>query len=255
MTSAERMFTSRRISVAPGVRAAVERRCGAACESCGLAWPWALDLFRVSEDGRNTAANLIALCPRCSEDRAGPCTPLVAHHGLRERMRFANNRRAAVHPLTPARRRTLIASRGGCCEICGISGSLRTLEVHHILAVLQGGHDGEDNLQVLCFACHRQVQPCLTGCGAWAKKPRQLCRHCLTRKRLEDLMPEATWEEIKARYPTFVAEWKPGYEPNALPRPNHDRQASDVPWRAVVDHVDRVDGTGLGPAGFSGTHI
>ena len=226
MTSAGRMFTSRRIAVAAGVRATVERRCGAACESCGFAWPWVLDLFRVREDGANTAANLIALCPRCSDGRVGPCTPLVAQRGLRDRMRIANNRRAAVEPLTPARRRALIASRGGGCEVCGVSGSVRSLEVHHLVAVLQGGHDGEDNLQVLCFACHREVQPCLTGCGAWAKKPRQLCRHCLTRKRLEDLMPEAPWEEIKARYPSFVAQWKPGYEPNALPRPNHDRQAS-----------------------------
>jgi len=217
LASAERLFTSRRVALAPGVRATVERRCGGACESCGFAWPWSLELFRVREDGPNTAANLLALCPRCSGERLDPSTPLVARRGVRERMRIANNRRAAVQSLTPARRRALIASRGGCCEICGISGGVRTLEVHHKLALLQGGHDGEDNLQVLCFACHRQVQPCITGCGGWARKPRQLCRHCLTRKLLEDLTPEATWEEIKARYPSLVAQWKPGYEPSAVP--------------------------------------
>jgi hypothetical protein len=30
---------------------------------------------------------------------------------------------------------------------------------------------------------------------------------------LEQLMPDATWEEIKGRFPGFVQQWKPGYEP------------------------------------------
>jgi len=29
-------------------------------------------------------------------------------------------------------------------------------------------------------------------------------------------MPDATWDDIKARYPSFVAQWRPGYEPLAL---------------------------------------
>ena len=29
-------------------------------------------------------------------------------------------------------------------------------------------------------------------------------------------MPDATWEEIKARYPGFVQQWKPDYEPLPL---------------------------------------
>jgi len=85
--------------------------------------------------------------------------------------------------------------------------------VHHKLAVLQGGDDGEENLMVLCFACHHHVQPCATGCGGWAKKPRTVCRNCVTRRSLEELFPDSTWEEIKARNPGFVASWKPGYEP------------------------------------------
>jgi hypothetical protein len=36
------------------------------------------------------------------------------------------------------------------------------------------------------------------------------------RSMLEQLMPEATWDEIKARFPGFVAHWKPGYEPLRL---------------------------------------
>jgi hypothetical protein len=66
---------------------------------------------------------------------------------------------------------------------------------------------------VLCFACHHDLRPCSSGCGRWAK--RALCRHCETRRRLEDLYPIATWEEIKARYPALVRTWRPGYEPRS----------------------------------------
>jgi hypothetical protein len=88
--------------------------------------------------------------------------------------------------------------------------------VHHKLAVLLGGHDGEDNLQVLCFACHRHLQPCSTGCGALANERRGVCQNCLVRNRLEALIPGATWDQIKARFPTFVRQWKPGYEPRSI---------------------------------------
>lgn len=114
--------------------------------------------------------------------------PLVGERPLRERMRDANNRRTGAVKLTPARRRKLIQSRGGCCEICGVPGSERQLEVHHRIAVLRGGDDSERNLLVLCFACHHHVQPCAAGCGRWAKKPARLCRQCRTREDLETWM-------------------------------------------------------------------
>src|SRR5262249_16389924 len=132
----------RRVAIAPGLRATVERRCGAACESCGFAWPWSLDLFRVREDGPNNAANLIALCPRCSGDRLDPSTPLVARRGLRERMRSANNMRAAVQPLTPARRRALIASRGGWLGGRGEPGGPGALGGRHKVSLRRGGPAG-----------------------------------------------------------------------------------------------------------------
>lgn len=207
------MFESRRLSIAPTVRLAVERRSGGACESCGLEWPWALNLFRLQEEDADTAANLVLLCLKCSDGRSGAFTPLIGQRTLRVQLRAANNRGAAVEPLTRSRRRALIAARGARCEECGTSGDARPLEVHHKLAVLQGGHDGEDNLQVLCFACHRQLQPCITGCGAWTKRAAGVCQHCLTRKRLEELIPDASWEDIKARFPGFVRGWKAGYEP------------------------------------------
>jgi HNH endonuclease len=194
----------------------VERRSGGACESCGLEWPWTLYLFRVEEEGPNSAVNLVLLCATCSAGRGGQFLPLIGLRSPRARLQGANNRRAAVQPLTPSRRRALVAARGARCEACGRSGTEHSLEVHHKLAVLHGGHDGEENLQVLCFACHRHLQPCSTGCGALASQRRGVCQNCLVRNRLEALMPEATWDQIKARFSTFVSQWKPGYEPRPL---------------------------------------
>jgi hypothetical protein len=194
----------------------VERRSGGACESCGLEWPWTLYLFRVEEEGPNSAANLVLQCMTCSAGRGGGFLPLIGQRSARAKLQGANNRRAAVEPLTATRRRALIAARGARCELCGASGTEHALEVHHKLAVLRGGHDGEENLQVLCFACHRQLQPCSTGCGALAGVRRGVCQNCLTRNRLEALMPEASWDQIKARFPTFVSQWRPGYEPRPL---------------------------------------
>ena len=201
------------LPLAPSVRAAVARRCSGACERCGLDWPWALYVFRVDEGGPVRAENLTVLCGACSVDLTDPFAALVGERTIRAIRLTANNRRAAVQPMTAGRRRKLIAARGGGCEACRIPGSERLLQVHHKVAVLRGGDDGEDNLMVLCFACHHHVQPCATGCGGWAKKPRTVCRNCVTRRSLEELFPDSTWEEIKARNPGFVASWKPGYEP------------------------------------------
>jgi HNH endonuclease len=218
------MSVIRRLSASPTVRLAVEQRSGGACESCGLEWPWTLYLFRVEEEGPNTASNLVLLCSTCSAGRTGAFLPLIGQRSLRAKLQKANNRRAAVEPLTPSRRRALIAARGARCEACGGSGTKRPLEVHHRVAVLQGGHDGEENLQVLCFACHRHLQRCSTGCGALANERRGVCQNCLMRDRLETLIPEATWDQIKARFPTFVRQWKPGYEPRPLDSRAETRQ-------------------------------
>ena len=188
------------LPLAPSVRASVARRCAGACEACGLDWPWALYVFRVDEAGPSRAENLTALCGACSIDRAGPFAMLVGERTIRAIRLTANNRRAAVRPMTAGRRRKLVAARGGACEACGIPGSERALQVHHKVPVLRGGDDGESNLMVLCFACHHHVQPCATGCGGWAKKPRTVCRSCVTRRSLEELLPDLTWEEIKSRY-------------------------------------------------------
>lgn len=181
---------SGRLVVGGGARALAMRRCGGACESCGLEWPWALYLFRRDPAHGSSASNLRVLCMRCADDLEAPFAPLLPEQSYRERMRSRNNRRTGAIKLTPARRTRLIAARGGACEICGVPGSERQLQVHHRIAVLRGGDDSEENLLVLCFACHHQLQPCSTGCGRWTKKPNTICRHCWTQHRLEELYGE-----------------------------------------------------------------
>lgn len=179
------------------------RRCGGACESCGLEWPWALYLFRVDAAAGGAATNLVALCAACAGDRPDAFAPLLAQPTLRDRMRAANNRRTGAAMLTAAGRRRLIASRGGRCEICHIAAAERQLDVHHRVGVLRGGDDSEANLMVLCVACHHHLQPCAGGCGRWAKKPAPLCGRCRLRRDLERAYPALTWEEIQARHPTL----------------------------------------------------
>jgi HNH endonuclease len=185
--------------VGGGARAVVLRRCGGACESCGLEWPWHLYLFLIDESVPARADNLRVLCGACSGELTAAFAPLVAEHTLRERMREANNRRTGALKLTEARRRKLIAQRGGCCEICGVPGSERQLQVHHRRAVLRGGDDSEANLLVLCFACHHQVQPCANACGHWVKKPHRICRHCQTEQRLAELRSLSRMAALHAR--------------------------------------------------------
>jgi len=206
-----------RLRLAPSVRVALERRSAGACERCHLEWRWTLYVFKVDEAAPCTASNLIVLCGACSADREGDFTPLVGERSTRERMLAASNRRAGAEPLTASRRRALIAERGGACEICGISGTGTVLQVHHRMAVLRGGSDRPENLLVVCFACHHQLRPCATGCGAWAGRRFAICHNCRMRRALEELIPGATWEEIKSRFPGFVAQWKPGYEPLPVP--------------------------------------
>lgn len=164
----------------------VLRRCGGACESCGLEWPWHLYVFLIEESLPARADNLRVLCGGCSAGLTSPFASLLSELSYRDRMREANNLRTGAIKLTASRRRRLIAARGGCCEICGVPGTDRQLQVHHRRAVLRGGDDSEANLLVLCFACHHQVQPCANECGHWVKKPHRVCRHCLTQQLLQE---------------------------------------------------------------------
>jgi hypothetical protein len=180
------------LRVSHGARAAVLRRCGGRCEGCGLEWPWELYLFPVDPAATCTAANLLALCLVCSAPLQSAFAPLLAAPSVRDRLRQRNNARTGATFLTAARRRRLVAARGGRCERCGAEGTQRRLEVHHRLGVFRGGDDSESNLEVLCFACHHHLQPCQLGCGGWAKLPATRCRRCLTEQRLAELRRAST---------------------------------------------------------------
>src|SRR2546429_3142238 len=129
----------------PSVRIALERRCGGACERCGLEWRWALYVFRVDETVRCSAANLIVLCGRCSAGDEGAFAPFVGTRSTRDRMLTANNRRGGIEPLTAPRRRALIAARGGAGGEGGAAGRGRNLPGHHPLPGLQGRGDPGPN--------------------------------------------------------------------------------------------------------------
>lgn len=174
-----------RLRISPSARAAVLRRCGGRCEGCGLEWPWTLLVFPVDPAAPAAAANLRVLCGPCSASTPGPAASLLVQPSLRDRLRAANNRRTGATMLTDARRRKLVAARGGRCQACGVAGDVRQLHVHHRLGVFRGGDDDEANLMVLCFACHHHLRPCAAGCGGWAKKPARLCRACTTRSLLD----------------------------------------------------------------------
>lgn len=56
-------------------------------------------------------------------------------------------------------RRLRIWSRNPHCAMCGEltdlgQGTARPFELDHIVALVNGGQDTEDNLQVLCVGCH-----------------------------------------------------------------------------------------------------
>src|SRR2546423_9196661 len=116
------MSVIRRLSASPSVRLAVQRRSAGACESCRLEWPWTLYLFRIEEGGPNTAANLVVLCSVCSAGRSGSFLPLIGQRSPRAKLLEANNRRAAVEPLTPARRRAAIPTPRGSLPGRGQTG-------------------------------------------------------------------------------------------------------------------------------------
>lgn len=41
------------------------------------------------------------------------------------------------------------------CDICGIND--QSLELHHIIPVMCGGTNNEDNIQMLCHKCHMEA--------------------------------------------------------------------------------------------------
>ena len=54
--------------------------------------------------------------------------------------------------------RAVYLSKHPLCERCEAAGRLvPATEVHHIVAVADGGSDTDDNLQALCKPCHSKI--------------------------------------------------------------------------------------------------
>ena len=51
---------------------------------------------------------------------------------------------------------TKVVEDAGRCELCG---SRRGLEAHHIIPVVCGGADSDDNLICVCQCCHARLTP------------------------------------------------------------------------------------------------
>ena len=65
-----------------------------------------------------------------------------------------DHRRAASGYLSGSLRYEVLKRAGFRCELCGIPGNERALEVDHILPRKHGGEDDLTNLQALCFKCN-----------------------------------------------------------------------------------------------------
>ena len=51
---------------------------------------------------------------------------------------------------------TQVVEDAGRCELCG---SKRGLEAHHIIPVVCGGDDSDENLICICQCCHARLSP------------------------------------------------------------------------------------------------
>jgi hypothetical protein len=78
----------------------------------------------------------------------GPVEPEQPGQAIQSIVRVRN-------PLSLRKRFFVMKRDGFACVRCGASGPGIKLEVHHIIPFAQGGSDGLDNLQTLCFECNR----------------------------------------------------------------------------------------------------
>jgi 5-methylcytosine-specific restriction endonuclease McrA len=62
-----------------------------------------------------------------------------------------------------------IVKEVGRCELCG---SKRGLEAHHIVPVVCGGEDVDENLICVCSACHARLTPRAYLCKIGKEKKR-----------------------------------------------------------------------------------
>jgi 5-methylcytosine-specific restriction endonuclease McrA len=52
------------------------------------------------------------------------------------------------------KRKRIMQERGKTCELCG--EKTEELDLHHVVRVVDGGSNGDENLLLLCEACHKK---------------------------------------------------------------------------------------------------
>lgn len=106
-------------------------------DECPDAWPLYAEHFREFID---SAESLITEL-RINQERLRGSTKGVS---LRARQMFHKER--------------LWRERPHKCERCGCALIWKTYTVHHIIPVKDGGSFDDDNLQMLCRTCHKEVE-------------------------------------------------------------------------------------------------
>jgi len=72
-------------------------------------------------------------------------------------------------------RKEILERDGNRCVHCSYDGGEDGLNVHHILAVYEGGNEESENLSTLCWTCHREWES-VNGCSSvsydeWVETP------------------------------------------------------------------------------------
>ena len=82
---------------------------------------------------------------------------------------------------------TRVVEDAGMCELCG---SKRGLEAHHIIPVVCGGDDSDENLICVCQSCHARLTPrrVLTKLGKQKLKYKN--ERCRVKIELYDMIEE-----------------------------------------------------------------
>jgi hypothetical protein len=105
----------------------------------------------------------------------------------------------------PAIARRLIFERdGGCCLSCGMTLTLRTARLDHIVPWSAGGPDTSDNLRVLCDPCNADRSNFRTGLDDHAARRPPVAQVCIA-------CVQGEWDDEDGDLPEVRIELVPAY--------------------------------------------
>ena len=82
------------------------------------------------------------------------CQKQIDSYEARRGAAMWEHRRRGLRALSGTVRYEVLKRARGRCELCGVSGEVKALEVDHILPRNHGGSDDISNLQSLCYTCN-----------------------------------------------------------------------------------------------------